>query len=37
MRFLATAIAVVLLGSVAAVTYGSEVSLAIVNVVTPRT
>ena len=36
MRFLVTAIAVVLLGSVAAVTYGGEVSLTIVNVVTPQ-
>ncbi len=36
MRFLVTAIAIVLLGSVAAVTYGGEVSLTIVNVVSPQ-
>ena len=36
MRLLVTAIAVVLLGSVAAVAYGGEVSLTIVNVVTPQ-
>ena len=36
MRLLVIAIAVVLLGSVAAVTYGGEVSLTIVNVVTPQ-
>jgi hypothetical protein len=36
MRFLALAIAVALLGSIAAVTYAGEVSLTIVNVVTPQ-
>ena len=36
MRFLVTAIAIALLGSVAAVTYGGEVSLTIVNVVSPQ-
>src|SRR5262249_58736767 len=36
MRWLAIAIAVVLLGSLAAVTYGGEVSLTIVNIVTPQ-
>ena len=36
MRWLAIALAVVLLGSVVAVTYGGEVSLTIVNVVTPQ-
>jgi nitrosocyanin len=36
MRWLAIALAVVLLGSVVAMTYGGEVSLTIVNVVTPQ-
>src|SRR5262245_15954052 len=36
MRFLTLAIAVALLGSIAAVTHAGEVSLTIVNVVTPQ-
>jgi nitrosocyanin len=36
MRLLVTASAVLLLGGVAAMTYGGEVSLTIVNVVTPQ-
>ena len=36
MRWLAIAIAVVLLGGLVAVTYGGEVSLTIVNIVTPQ-
>ena len=36
MRFLVTASALVLLGSVAVMTYAGEISLTIVNVVTPQ-